>query len=171
MVEISIPAAYLVIGALSALLALQVGVGLFSWVAMRRACREQALASREIFGLVRKLEGLTSSKREQMLKQYDKILDQLSHRLPPTIASQASEQIFETESRILARLADLEPSLKSDQGAQKKMDELIKSMEKLEQTLVASTAETVQKILADNRRALFSDADAIEEDVLPVLLS
>lgn len=171
MIEISIPTLYLLMGAFSALVALQIGLGVFSWAAMRRHSREQSQTNREIFGLVRKLEGLTASKRELMLKRYDKILDELSHRLPPTIASQASQQIFETESRILARLADLEPGLKGDQSAQKKMDELIRSMEKLEHTLVSSTADTVQKVLADNRAALFNSSEDDAEAAMLRLVS
>jgi hypothetical protein len=92
-----------------------------------------------------------------MVKHYDKILEGLTARIPTTVAAQASNLILETESKILARLAELEPNLKDDEGSRKKMDELITTMEKLERTLVSSAADTVQKAMAEGRRSLFEE--------------
>lgn len=112
---------------------------------------------REAFGCLRKIEGLTASRREQLQRQYDKIMEQLTARLPVIIASQASASIFETEKKILTRLAELEPNLKNDVTAQRKLNELIKSMEDLEQTVVNLTSESVRKVLADSKGDFFPD--------------
>lgn len=132
-------------------------------VALRQASRERSEVYKEMFGLIKKLEGLTASRREQMSKQFDKILENLSLRLPPAIAAQASQSIFEAESKILARLAELEPNLRQDRVGQEKMDDLIKSMEKLEHTIVALTAESVRKVMLESRQAIFAD-DAVNND-------
>ncbi|RIL11966.1 MAG: hypothetical protein DCC75_01340 [Proteobacteria bacterium] len=125
-------------------------------ISLRSASRERTVLAKELFGLVRKLEGLTSNRREQMLKHYDSLLDSLSARLPPTIAAQTSQIIVETESKILARLAELEPNLKDDHG-RKKMDDLIKSMENLEHTIVVLAADTVRRVMAEGRRTILED--------------
>jgi len=122
---------------------------------IRSSHRESQALYREMHGAVRKIEGLTANKREQMLKHYDKILAEVSLRLPPTVASQAGTMIFETEQRILSRLAELEPNLNDDQESRQKMDDLIKSMENLENTIVDLTANTVQSVMAQSRKELF----------------
>lgn|GEM_PF-2348425 len=126
-------------------------------VSLRAASRERFQLHREMFGLLRKIEGLTANRREQLLKHYDSLLDNLSTRLPPAVAAQTSQIIFETESKILSRLAELEPTLKTDEVARKKMDELIKSMENLEKTIVALAADTVKNVMVEGRRSLFED--------------
>ncbi len=150
-------------GAFAALFVLQSCLAVYLLSSLRAARKERAALHREMYGLVRKLEGLTSGKREQMAKQFDKILSELALRLPPTIAAQAGQTIFETESRILSRLAELEPDLKNDEQSREKMDDLIKSMESLETTIVTVTADTVQNIMAANRQAIFED-DIYSED-------
>ena len=135
---------------------------LYMAASLRIAERERARLNRDVFGLLKKIEGLTSSRREQMLRHYDKILEQLSVQLPPAIAEEAGQLIFDTESKILTRLAELEPDLKNDTQSQEKLDELIKSMESLEATIVSLTANTVQSIMARSRKDLFSEA--IRED-------
>lgn len=141
----------------ASLILTQLLLGVYLIASLRSAERERAAANKELFGLVRKLEGLTSHKREAMTRHYDKMLETLMARLPVSIAARAGEQIFETESKILSRLAELEQSSKEDEGARVKTDELIKSMEKLEQTVVSLTAETVQKVMSEGRRALFEE--------------
>lgn len=137
--------------------ALQSIVALVTLVTLRSAGRERYQLNKEMFGLLRKLEGLTAQRREQMLKHYDQILETLSAQLPPTIANRARETIFEAESKILTRLAELEPNLKSDKEARRKMDELLNSVEKMEQTIVALAAETVHKVMVESRRELMDE--------------
>ena len=152
----------IVAAATTLVIVLQLVLTAYTLITLRASARERTLLNKEMFGLLRKLEGLTSSRREQMLKHYDKILGQLSSRLPMTIAAQTSSMIFETESKILARLAELEPHFAKDENSKRKMDELIKSMENLEQTIVALTADTVHKVMVDSRRTLLDDDDMEE---------
>ncbi len=126
-------------------------------ITLRGASRDRAILSKEMYGLVRRLEGLTATRREQILKHYDSILDQLANSLPPTIAAHTSQLIFETESKILTRLAELEPNLRQDESGRKKMDELIRSMENLEKTIVALASDTVRRVMNESRRTLLDD--------------
>ena len=136
------------------LLLLQFAVVVYMAISLRIAGREREVIHREIFGLVRRMEGLTSHRREQIIKHYDKMLDTLSCRLPTAVASQASQVIFDAESRILQRLAELEPELRNDEIGRRKMDDLIKSMENLEHTLVSITSDTVRKVMVEGRAKL-----------------
>ncbi|NDC39705.1 MAG: hypothetical protein EBZ48_16965 [Proteobacteria bacterium] len=138
-------------------LLLQVFLVLAVGLMIRAHNRERATMEREVFGLLRKLEGITATKREQILRHYDSMLDTLSLRLPPAVAAQTSKLIVDTESRILTRLAELEPNLKSDEGSRKKMDELIKQMEHLEETIVLTASDAVRSVMLDSRRTLFDD--------------
>jgi hypothetical protein len=142
-------------GALSLLL--QVFLVLAVAIIMRAHSRERASMEREMFGLLRKLEGLTATKREQILRHYDSMLDTLSIRIPPAVAAQASKLVIDTESRILTRLAELEPNLKGDEESRRKMDELIKQMEHLEETIVATASDAVRSVMIDSRRSLFDE--------------
>ena len=155
----------MIAGAGGVLFILQTILALHLMLSLRSASKERQRLNREMFGLLRKIEGLTSGKREQMMKHYDKILDDLVTRLPHTIASQAGTSIFETESRILTRLAELEPNLRNDELGRQKMDDLIQSMEGLESLIVSLTAETVQSVMAENRKVLFQDGIFREESM------
>lgn len=143
---------------IAALALLQLALALYVFVMTQRAAKDRARLHQEMFGLLKKTEGLLAGKREQILREYDKLLEQLSQRLPATIAAQASTCIFETESKILSRLAELEPALKKEDLSSGRMDELIKSMEKLEETLVRSAADTVERVLVESRSGLFRDS-------------
>lgn len=135
-------------------------VNVFTLWSLRCASKERQALNREVYGLVKKLEGLTSSRREQMLKHYDGLLEVLSTRLPTAVANQTSQLIFDTESKILARLAELEPSANQDEKSKKKLDDLIKSMEGLEHTIVALTSDAVRSVMVEGRRSLFEgDSD------------
>jgi hypothetical protein len=126
-------------------------------VVLRIASKERAQSNREIFGLVKKIEGLTAERREQMLQHYDRMLEALSNKIPVMVASHAGEKIFETESRILARLAELEPNIKGSELGRRKVDELIKSMEGLEDTLINLTSDAVKQVLTESRKELLQD--------------
>lgn len=138
-------------------LSLELLVAFYMFFSLRFASKERAQLNKEMFGILKRIEGLTASRREQVLKHYDTMLQELSYKLPPTIAAQTSSVIFETESKILSRLAELEPNLKNDEVGKKRMDDLIRSMEKLEQNIVGLTADTVSRIMSDSRRNLLDD--------------
>lgn len=122
-----------------------------------KAERKQLKAEMQAF--IRKVEQLTATKREQLIQEYNRLLDSLTKRLPTTIASEASTVIFETESKILSRLAELEPNLRRDDPSFQRMDDLIRSMEELERTIISSTAQTVERVLVESRDNLLEIAE------------
>ena len=113
---------------------------------------------KELFGIMKKIEGLTAGKREQMLLEFDKIIHSLSLRLPVAVASQASDMIFDAQSKILQRLAEIDPSIK-DEKNKEKMDELIKSMEGLQETLITLSSDAVRKALSEARKEISVEAE------------
>ena len=140
------------------LVSLLFNVLLSIWVlsATRSMAKENSCLNKEMFGLVRRIEGLTSHRRDQVLNQFDRLVETLSSRIPTMVAAKASERIFETESTILKRLAELDPEISNEDGKEK-LDSLIQSMESLEKTLVAHTATAVHQVMLENRKNLFSD--------------
>lgn len=122
-----------------------------------KAQKERTEIHREIFGLVKKIEGYTAQRREQMLKHYDKVIEKLANHIPTAIAAEAGTVIFETESKILQRLAEIEPNLRQDKEAKKKLDDLICNMENLEHTIINLTSDAVQKIMLDGRKTLIEE--------------
>lgn len=141
----------------SFLLLLSIVLSISVLLALRKAAREREIVNRELSGLFERIERLTSSGREQILKHYDGLLESLSQRLPTAVAAQASEVIFDTESKILFRLAELDPSLNKDAESRRKMDELIKSMEGLERTIVDLTSDAVRHVMVEGRQSLFPE--------------
>ena len=135
-----------------------VAVFLMLYLALSARAAHKAIheSAKELYGIMKRIEGLTSGKREQILKEYDKIVLGLRLRLPTVIAAQASDSIFETESSILKNLAAIDPSIK-DEKHKEKLDELIRTMEKLQETLTVLVSETVQKALEDARKEIASD--------------
>lgn len=142
---------------------LQLIVALYVLLVLRSNSKEQSLLHRELYGLTKRIEGLTSSRREQVLRHFDRMVDNLATRLPTIIASRASEAIFEAESKILNRLARIEPTLQNDAESKAEMDALIKSMERLEQTIIALTANSVHQILMESRVQILEDAEPLPE--------
>lgn len=124
-----------------------------------RLKKEASELLKETHGCMRKIEGLTSSRREAFVKQYEKLHDQLTTRVPITVATQASSSILDAEKKILTRLAELEPQMKADPVSLKKFDDLIRTMEDLEHTIVTLTAESVKKVLRDNRGDFLMDEE------------
>ena len=137
-------------------------VAVYMAFSLRIASRERERLSRELFGLVRKIEGLTASRRELISRHYDRMLENLSVRLPSTIAAQTGQVIFETESKILQRLAELEPDLKNDANSKKKMNELVRSMENLQEIIIALTSDTVRRVMTESRHGIIDEANEID---------
>jgi hypothetical protein len=139
------------------LIAVQLLSVLCIFFSLRCAARERSKLAKEMFGLMKRIEGLTSGRRERLSAHFDKMQDTLALRLPTSVSAKASELILETEAKVLARLAELEPNLKSSPAARKKMESLVCSMENLEETMVAITADTVHQVLIESRRDLLGD--------------
>ena len=146
-----------------AIIGIQVLVMVSMFFTLHRDAKEKAQLNKECFGLMKKIEGLTANRREQVAKHYDKMLETLSNRLPTIVAAEASALIYETEKKILMRLAELEPTLKDDKESQKKMDDLIKTLENLEQTIVNLTAHAVKRVMVEGRRSVLDGQE--NEDV------
>lgn len=135
----------------------QLSLAAVMMIVLRIASKERAEQNKEIFGLVKRIEGLTAQRREQMLQHYDRLLESLSNRLPVMVAGQASTKIVEAETQILRRLTELDPALQKDKASRDKLSELIRSMEGLEDTIVNLTAEAVRDIMGEGRRELLED--------------
>jgi hypothetical protein len=128
-------------------------------VCVRSMGKENQNLNKEMFGLVKRIEGLTSHRRDQVLGQFDKLVEHLSSRIPTMVAAKASERIFETESTILKRLAEIDPELANEEGKEK-LDSLIHSMESLEKTVISHTATAVHQVMLENRKSLFEEESA-----------
>jgi len=130
---------------------------LSSIVYLRRLAREVLAANREMFGLTKKMEAMTASRRAHFVHEYDKIVNQLLRKLPANIAAKAGDSIFTTQKQILTRLAELEQLAGTDRESRKQMEEIILSMEQLEAQLVRVTADTVIEVMSDTRKRILED--------------
>ncbi|MCO6431268.1 MAG: hypothetical protein J5J00_10445 [Deltaproteobacteria bacterium] len=156
----SLPAELLLFGVVAVF---QLSVLWIMLVNLRRFSRKYNVLSREMYALVKRIEALTATRRERMIKHFDRLLAKLSNRLPPTIASQLSSSLIETEGKILTRLAELEPDLVTNERSRKRMDELILGMEQLEKKLIALTADTVRDIMLESRADLLDEERFVEQ--------
>ena len=135
-------------------LAVQIGISIFLLISNRRGLREARRIERELFGLTKKIEGLTATNRERVERHYDEILIKLEQTLPALVAKDAGDAIFKAESQILKRLAELEPNLREDEEGMKRFDDLIVTMEKLEETVVSTASNAVLSAVGEGREAL-----------------
>lgn len=121
-----------------------------------RAHRERELLYRELFALMQKIESMSAGKRGMVLHQFDNLLDSLVKQMPSRIAVEAGERIFETESQFLKTLSELEPGLISDPSSQRRIEQLVQSMENLEATVVSLTCESIRQAMLDVRQSLLA---------------
>jgi hypothetical protein len=135
----------------------QIASGLLLLGVLIAIVRERSLQRRELLHITQKIEFLTAPVRERVVGHYDGVLADLIERVPTVIAREAGGKIFETESRIISRLAELEPNLKGDPRTREKMNGLIESMESLEATVSAAAADTVRTTLNEARRGLVAE--------------
>ncbi len=135
----------------------QIGLAIAMLVVLRIAAKERAEQNKEIFGLVKRIEGLTAQRREQMLQHYDRMLESLANRLPVMVAGQASTKIIETETNILRKLSELDPGIHKNGEQTTKLNEIIRSMESLEDTIVTLTSNAVRDVMSEGRRELLEE--------------
>lgn len=147
---------YILAGCCIGLCVTNVLLAVFVFASARSSRKAMDGTLKELFGVMKKIEGLTSGRRAQILREFDKILDGLSARLPTVVAARANDSVFETESGILKRLAEIDPAIKNEENKDK-LDELIRSMEQLQEAVVSSVSETVRKALDDARREINAD--------------
>ena len=150
---------YAILGSsiLVGLLLLQAILSVYMTIVLMVSSRDRKQLNRETFGLLKKIEGLTAEKQQQFRNQYARAIAGLQDRLPIAIATQVGERIYQTESAILRHLAELEPNV-DNPDAKRRFDELIKSMESLEENLIRVTAQTVHTLLEENADSLTSEA-------------
>ena len=124
---------------------------------LRRLAHEISASNREVYGLTKKMEAMTASRRAHFVHEYDKIVNQLLRKLPANIAAQAGDSIFVTQKEILTRLAELEKVTGKSKESSKQMEQIILSMEQLEAQLVRVTADTVIEVMGDTRKRILED--------------
>ena len=139
------------------MLAIHIGVGCYFLIVAKRHQNQVAQVHYDLFGLMRKIEGLSSSKRALVQFQLDSLLETLIKQLPTRIATQAGEQIFDTESQMLRALSELGPDLKGNIALQQRLEALVQSMGNLESTIVSLTNETVRQAMLDAKHLLLRD--------------
>lgn len=134
---------------------LAVAIGVF--LSLQSAARERAEYRRELTELLQKIDLLTTPTRERIIGRYDGMLADLVEQVPERVLRETGQKIFDTESRIIARLAELEPDLKRDPIGREKMNEIIESMESLESSISSIAAETVGGALRAARAELLEE--------------
>lgn len=127
----------------------------------RAAHVERGKLHQELFGLMRRIEGLSTGRRALITYQFDNMLESLIKQLPTRIASEAGQRIFDTESQILKALSEIEPALGEDKVLHSRLEQVLHSMENLEAVVVSVTCESVRQAIVDVRHSLLSQ-DGIE---------
>jgi len=145
------------IAALVALVTIHLVVALGVFLALRSSARERREHRREIEVLVQKIEVLTAPTRERVIGRYDGMLANLVEKIPEKVMRETGQKIFDAESRIIARLAEIEPNLKRDPVGREKMNKIIESMESLESSVSTIAAETVDDALRAAREELLDE--------------
>ncbi len=143
--------------ALIALVTINLLVALGVLLALRSSARERREHRREIEVMVQKIEVLTAPTRERVIGRYDGMLASLVEKIPEKVMRETGRKIFDAESRIIARLAEIEPNLKRDPVGREKMNEIIESMESLESSVSTIAAETVDDALRAAREELLDE--------------
>jgi hypothetical protein len=150
------------LGLMVIVLALQVSVAFYLLGKLQFASQERSKLYLELFGMLRKIEGLSSGRRALISHNLDIMLERLAKQLPSRIAAEAGEVIYKTESSMLKVLADLEPNLPQMPAMKERVEKLVISMESLESTVVSLTSETVRQAIMDTKRSIL-DADSFED--------
>lgn len=141
---------------LAALVIIQFGFFFLLVIRLRKSEQSTRKLHTSMFGLMKRIEGMTAEKRERMLVEFDLLLDRLSMRLPTALAARAGDAIFEAEKRLLSRIIELERTITPSAENREELDYLVKSLESLEQTMVSLTASTVHEVLLESRKQLFT---------------
>lgn len=143
--------------AIAALICTQLALALGVLLSLRSAATERREHRQEIAAMVQKIELLTAPTRERVIGRYDGMLANLVEKIPEKVMRETGQKIFDAESRIIARLAEIEPNLKRDPVSREKMNEIIESMESLESSVSAIAAETVDDALRAAREELLDE--------------
>ena len=128
-------------------------------LALRESSEESNVLNRQTFGLLKRVEGIVASKQQQICAEYDAMLSTLSNTLPKIVSEKAGREVQATQRQILMRLAELEPKVRGDKIASDKMNELIKSTQELEFAMMNAASYSVEQVLFEARKFVFSDTD------------
>lgn len=140
----------------SGMLVLQFMVATFTFRRSRAADIERGRLHQELFGLMKRIDGLSSGRRALITYQFDNMLESLSKQLPTRIASEAGQKILDTESQILKALSEIEPALAGDKLLESRLEQVVHSMENLETVVVSVTCESVRQAIVDVRQSLLA---------------
>jgi hypothetical protein len=124
---------------------------------LHRALSEHRRTTEEMRLMVRKTEAITADEREQIVRLYDRFVQRILRRLPDELAETTEEALFRTEELILRRLAELEPNLRHDPQARTRLDDIIRSMETLNDSIIRVNVDAVERALRENRESLRHD--------------
>lgn len=139
------------------LLASQLFTFFLIWSSIRQSHRERLVTDKELYGLIRRVEGMTASKQEQVLLYFDELLEGMHTKLPLAIAEEAAGLIRDVESNILSKISHIELSRASQNREQAEhTTDLMLAVESLESTVQKLTANAVHNIMSNTRRHLFS---------------
>lgn len=123
-----------------------------------------------MFGLMKRIEGMTSDKRTKMITEFDHVLDRLSTRLPPVLASRAGQALYEAEKSLLQKMVSLEARLDQTPQEQEELNQIIESLESLDTQIIALTADTVHEVMLESRKHLFDNYYSPLADCVDVLV-
>ena len=157
--DLSLRMFYLLLGGGLGLCAVNLLLTLFLFGTIRAGREKSEAVGKELYGTLKKIEGMLAGRRAQILKEYDKMVQSLSLRLPTVIASNAGDRIFETERNLLQCLAEIDPLIK-EENHKEKLDELIRNMESLQDMISSLVTDTVRKVLEEARTEIASDDSA-----------
>ena len=129
------------------------------------SARESRGLLREIFGLTKKIEGLAVTRRESLEYEFDGLTTKLSDEVPVLVARQASRILNDVESRLAFQLYELESVAPRGSEAEEKIIELIHSLDRLEETVVEATRQSITEVLARTRQ----DIRLMGSPTLPLL--
>jgi len=118
---------------------------------LKRTRIERYEVNQSIQQMLQRLEVLNLRDRGEFVHLYEGMVESLVNRLPVMVSTRAGDAIFEIEKRVLAQLALIDPRLTSSAQT---VDDLIRSMEKLEDTVITVVASSVRDALLDSKEGI-----------------
>jgi hypothetical protein len=142
--------------------AIHTALSLYIFLRAKRTEQNNSLLHRELFGIMKKIEGLSAGRRTLISAQIDTVLERLSYQLPSRISARAGEAIYDTESQVLKTLAAIAPDIQEHPEAKDRVNSLVSSMERLETTIVTLTQESVRQAILDTKNALIEEQRTLD---------
>ena len=153
----------LVVAIFLGLIVLQVIVAVYVTVVLLIGSKGSKRINRETFGLLKKIEGLSAEKHERLEIALDNLLDDLMEKLPVTVAGRLGDELLQLENHVLRHLAEIDPDLASLEGENERVSKLLRSMERLEDAVVRAAADTVQRVLLEQKASIKGESVEVRE--------